>query len=206
MIDPRTLFRRNVARLGDEERAASASLVARLKRLTPVELLRQPRRVFADLSIAQYREIIAAVAPEIAATLPPDEEVEVPSLLDRWRAFWARRSAFTRACLLTAVGALIGTPAIVTIGPVLAWRLAPYTLQRPVSTETWPRCGRLTGDVDGCVYVPHRDLAWPEVATATQIEVTSLRTTNGHLPQAMIPAGTTLIIWRGRGRLQEKTP
>lgn len=203
MIDPRSLFWRNVARVEDEGRNASAALVARLKRLTPVELLRLPQADFADLTLTQYREVVAAVAPNIAVTLPPDEEVGMPSLLDRWRMFWARRSTFMRASISTAIGALLSTLAIVTLGPVLMWHLAPVTLQRPVAVEAWPRCSRLAWDIDGCIYVSHRDLAWPEVAAATRIDVTSLQRTNRHLPYAMIPAGVTLVIWRGRGRLQE---
>lgn len=203
MIDPRALFRRNVARVEDDSRIASAALVARLKRLTPVELLRQPHSAFADLTLTQYREVVAVVAPDVAATLPPDDEAESPSLLDRWREFWARRSAFMRACILTVASSVLGTLAIVILGPVVLWNLAPYTLQRPIAVETWPRCGRLAWDVDGCIYVPHRDLAWLEVAAATRIDVNSLQRTNRHLPYAMIPAGSTLIIWRGRGRFQE---
>ena len=83
--------------------------------------------------------------------------------------------------------------------PWITARLDPGT--RPVSTATWPKCRRLDGYADGCLYVTGSDsLTLEDAATFLHMPTADLAAVNRHLrtsPTARLPAGITLIVWRG---------
>ena len=201
MRDLRAIFMKNVAAVEDDDRRASEALMRRLKRLTPQEFLRQPAKTFAQLSHSQYREIVAAIAPDIVLPEPVIDAQEEPSLLERLVEFWRTRSALMRAFYASTSVAIAATFGVVTLTPLIAWEIAPYTLRREFDVGTWPACARLDWSVDGCFYQAGHDLYWEWIAAQAHIDSRLLRHFNQHLPNAYIPAGSQIIICRGRGKL-----
>lgn len=202
MPDLRKWFRQNVARVKADADRASKELVERLKRMTPAEFLRQPSRTFASLTMTQYREVVGAIEPHTVLPAPPAAE-EIPAAARTWRDWWRERSVLTKsvattiAITLTIVMAAIGSPL------ALKWISTRTEIVRPVSTATWPICARLSTYTDGCVYRPAQDLDWAWVAQQLGMSPQELYTANQHLPTQYIPANSTLVVWRHRGRLEQ---
>lgn len=201
MRDLRALFQRNIAVVADDDRRASDALVKRLKRLTPEQFLRESPKTFDKLSLTQYREIVAGIAPEVEIVEPAAEPHEGPGSVERLKEFWRTRSAMARSFCSTMVMSALLTISIVALGPTVVYKLAPFTLRRPTDATMWPLCTRLDWDTDGCVYQPRSDSVWRKVSLQTRIDMAMLRYFNPHLPENYIPKGSTLIIWRGRGQL-----
>lgn len=200
MASARTLFRRNVAKVKADARKASAELVQRLKDMSPTEFLRQPPSVFNRLTLAQYREIVRVIDPNVKL---PNPKIEFPigenrSLRDWWREQSVRARSAALMAILTVVFAVVGvlTPWIWRL------RLSQMDVVRPISTLTWPTCSRLSAYTDGCVYTPTQDLDWDQVARQLDMPVEILRRNNRHLPPQFIVRGAPLVIWRERGRLE----
>lgn len=201
MTDLRTLFRRNVARVAAEGRAASADLIHRLKQMSAAEFLRQPWTVIDQLTWAQYKEIVRVVAPDVklAAGKVEVPEKEKRTVLDWWR----ERSGSFRSLVWT----IAVTVAFMTIGLMAPWihkaTLSRAEVVRPSSWQAWPVCARLSAYTDGCVYTPTQDLNWDWAAWKLDMPVETLRRANPHLPSPFIIRGAPLLIWRGRGHLLE---
>jgi hypothetical protein len=201
MADRRAAFRGNVAKVEADDRRASDVLMRRLKSLTPSQFLREPPRIFDKISVRQYKEVVATIAPEVQ--IPEPAQVAVDSLgFFEWLAeFWKTSGALARSFYVTAAATFAITLLLLSLGPELAWKLGPYTLARFYDTNTWPTCAELAWDTDGCIYEPHEAMYWEWAALQTQIDVAALRRLNPDLPEAYIPAGKPIIIWRGRGQL-----
>lgn len=201
MPDRRAAFRGNVAKIEEDARRASDALIQRLKSLTPTQFLREPRRIFDKLSLAQYWEVVAAIAPDVKIPEPTAPKERETNLLGRMMEFWKASGALARSFYVTAAATFAITLLLLSLGPELAWKLRPYTLARFYDTNTWPACAELAWDTDGCIYEPREAMYWEWAALQTQIDVAALRRLNPDLPEAYIPAGKPIIIWRGRGQL-----
>lgn len=199
MIDPRELFRRNVAKVSSDHRAASAALLRRLKSMSPPEFLKQPRSTFDRLTPKQYREVIEAIAPDVQLpnTGNTSLAVERPDI-SLWTTWWRRVKKPFLACFLVIAIALGGT----TATTAYKWVLSQAEIVRPVSIATWPACARLSQYTDGCIYTPTQDLNWEWVADQLDMPLEVLRRTNRHQPAQFIMQHSMLIIWREKGKLE----
>jgi hypothetical protein len=202
MADRRTQFREDVANVKRDANNHTKQLVQRLKQLTPAEFLRLPAKTFGFLTAAQYRDIVATIAPGTKVPVPPPAE-DVVAETATWRDLWRARSALTQMVIVTAIVTAIFT--IMTIGTPWAWKsIASRTeIVRPRSTATWPRCVRLSRYTDGCVYFPTHDLQWEAVAEQLQMLLQELHDANKHLPQQFIAARAPLAIWRHRNNFKD---
>lgn len=204
MPDRRTTFREDVARIKIDATKASEDLIRRLKRLTPEELLRQPPRVFNQLKLDQYRDVVATIAPQVR--LPASDTNEVSEKKRRsfeLKTWWRERSTLAQSMIATVVVSIIFS-ATGVIAPLAAkWTLSRTEVVRPTVTANWPVCKRLSEYTDGCVYFPTQNLNWDWVAQKLNIPLEILRRTNRHLPWQWIPANAQLVVWRERGRLED---
>jgi hypothetical protein len=194
-------FRKNVETVIEDHREATSALVRRLKHLTPQDFLRRGPEVWSRLSMSQYRDVVEAIAPEIRLPAVPKETVEPTPMLATIGRWWRARSTLVQSIYLTTIMTVVFVTIVIAAWPTIAWTFAPYTLVRNVDPRTWPRCGRLAGNIDGCVYVPTQDLNWEWIAYHLATPVEDLLRTNNHLPVAFAPAGSKVTIWRSRGQL-----
>ncbi len=202
MANPLTDFRNNVEAVAAEHRRSSTALLRQLKQLSPQELLRRGPKLWSKLSIAEYHEVIQAIAPRVRIPIARDNAVEPAPMPNAFRRWWRARSALAQSTCLTALFTIIVTAVVVAGWPVLSWSLVPHTLVRPLSTSTWPPCGRLAWNTDGCVYIATIDLNWDWIAWHLKVPTTELLRINKHLPDTYVPAGSQVIVWRSRGRLK----
>jgi hypothetical protein len=198
------LFRRNVATVVEDGRADTEALVGRLKRMTPRDLLRQGPEVWSRLTLSQYYDIVATIAPDLNFRSPKKPAAETAAASDRFLAWWRRRSTLARSFYLTTITTAIVVTVTITSWPTIVWRTAPYTLVRSEEITYWPFCGRLEWNTDGCVYIARQALNWDWIAYHLALPVEELQRTNVHLPTTQVPAGSQVIVWRGRGQLQRK--
>ncbi|MDI4232487.1 hypothetical protein OZ411_06625 [Bradyrhizobium sp. Arg237L] len=206
MADPLSIFRRNVANVMADHRKASAALLDRLKQLTPQELLRRGPDVWSKLTVDQYREVVAAIAPQVKIPAVREGKVEPHPVANRLRRWWRGRSCLVQSSFLTALVTAIVMVAVIAGFPVLSWSLVPFTLVRSANASNWPLCERLAWTADGCVYIPTIDLNWDWIAWHLQMPTVQLLRINTHLPAGYAPAGSQVVVWRSRGRLMGNLP
>lgn len=206
MADRLALFRSNVRTVAADHRRASTALMNQLKHMTPQELLRLGPDVWSKLSIDQYREVVAAVAPHVKIPAAREEKVESDPKVNRVRRWWRARSPLAQSSCLTVLLTAIVMVATITGWPALSWSLAPFTLVRSANASNWPACERLVWTTDGCVYIPAIDLNWDWIAWHLHMPTTQLLRINRHLPADYAPAGSQVVVWRSRGRLTGSQP
>ena len=207
MADPLAIFRRNVTVVMAEHRRASAALLDQLKQLTPQELLRRGPDVWSKLSIAQYREVVAAVAPQVKIPTVREEKIESkPSFANRVRRLWRSRSPLLQSVCLTALMTAIVMVVVIAGWPALSWSIAPFTLVRSTDANRWPSCERLAWTTDGCVYIATMDLNWDWIAWHLHMPTAELLRINTYLPADYVPVGSHVVVWRSRGRLMGNLP
>jgi hypothetical protein len=202
MPDRRSEFFTNVAKVKADAKNDAQQLLRELKLMTVAEFLRLPAKRLALLTAAQYREVVATIAPEISLSGPPPPEhvrEEVTTLRDRWLACPAIVQMILISTLMTTifVFAAIGSPW------AWKWAMSRVEIVRPRLTARWPECARLSPFTDGCVYYPAQDLDLATAADRLQMSPRELRDTNPHLPSQFVPARTPLAIWRHRGHLED---
>lgn len=192
-------FLKDVGVLRAQQSAEHLARMDRLKAMTPEQLVRLPREELQELTDREYAEIVRHVVPE-HRLLEPQEVPEGP------RKSWAglrgiRIPTAARAAVLGMLMGLIVLAASLAVGPTIdcwQYRTAPL---RSEQASTWPPCQRLNGWVDGCIYLPARDMAWDRTASLLQMPEAELRQLNHHINGAYIPAQTMLVVWRRRGHL-----
>ena len=199
-----TLFRRNVETVVEDGRADTEALVDRLKRMTPQDLLRQGPEVWSRLTVSQYYDIVATIAPDLDLRPPREPAAETAAASDGIVAWWRGRSTLARSLYLTTIMTAVVVTVTIAGWPRIVWTMAPYMLVRSDEITYWPFCGRLEWNTDGCVYIPDRALNWDWFAYHLALPVQELQRTNVHLPTTQVPAGSQVIVWRGRGQLQRK--
>ena len=173
----------------------------RLKRMTPAEFLRLPPKTFELLTAAQYKDIVATIAPDSRLPAPPPAE-EFPVEKRRLRDWWRERSTLTQVMAVTMATTLVVVMMAIMSPLAWKWLWGRIEIVRPMSTTTWPTCARLSHYTDGCVYYPAQNLNWVWVAQQLDISLDELYAANRHLPPQYIPAHSTLVIWRHRGHLE----
>ncbi|MCR6734065.1 MAG: hypothetical protein NVV83_08260 [Afipia sp.] len=202
MPDRRSNFLNNVAKVKADAKNDAEQLVRELKQMTAAEFLRLPAKTHALLTAAQYREVVATIAPEVSLPDPPPPErvrKEATTLRDWWRACptIAQMILVTAAVTTIFLFAAIGTPW------AWKWTMSRVEIVRPRSTATWPACARLSRFTDGCVYYPVQDLDWATAAEQLQMSPQELHDVNPHLPPQFVPARAPLAIWRHQGHLED---
>lgn len=206
MAEPLAIFRKNVTIVMAEHRRASAKLLNQLKQLTPQELLRRGPDVWSKLSIDQYREVVAAVAPQVKIPTVHEDKIEPAPMAKKWRRWWRARSPLVQSSALTALLTVIVMVAAIAGWPALSWSLAPFTLVRSNDASRWPACERLAWTTDGCVYIATIDLNWDWISWHLHMPTAELLRINTHLPANYAPAGSQVVVWRSRGRLKDNLP
>jgi hypothetical protein len=190
-------FLKNVSLLGAQQRAEQSARLDKLKAMTAAEFVRVPREELLELTDRQYAEIVRHVAPEHRLA-QPQEQAERPRKL--W-AGWIAIPTTTKAPALGVAIGLLVLLASLAVGPTIDWWRYRTPPVRSRQASTWPPCQRLNGWVDGCTYVPARDMAWDRAASMLDISEADLQQVNHHINQAYIPAQATLVVWRHRGQL-----
>jgi hypothetical protein len=198
------LFRRNVETVIEDGRADTEALVSRLKRMTPRDLLHQGPEVWSRLTVSQYYDIVATIAPDLSLRPPREPAAETATASGRIRAWWRGRSTLARSFYLTTITTTIVVAITIAGWSRIVWITAPYALVRSEEITYWPFCGRLGWNTDGCVYVPTRALNWDWIASQLALPIDDLQRTNVHLPTTHVPAGSQVIVWRGRGQLKRE--
>lgn len=199
MAERLKVFLNDVRTLRAQQSAEQLARMDRLKVMTPEQLVRLPRQELQELTDRQYAEVVRHVAPE--HRLPEPQAVSVAP-----GKSWAglRPIAIPTAARAALLGGLMGLAVLlasISAGPTIDWWHYRKSPVRSAQASTWPTCPRLSGWVDGCTYVPLRDLAWDRAASLLEMSETELRQANHHINQAFIPAQTTLVVWRHRGQL-----
>lgn len=192
-------FLKDVSALRAQQSAEQLARMDRLKAMTPEQLVRLPRPELQELTDRQYAEIVRHVAPE--HQLPEPQEVSVGP-----GKSWAglRSIAIPTAARAAVLGVLMGLAVLLAslaVGPTIDWWHYRKPPVRSAQASTWPGCPRLSGWVDGCTYVPARDIAWEHAADLLEMSEAELRQANQHIKAAYIPAQTTLVVWRQSGQL-----
>jgi hypothetical protein len=192
-------FLKGVRTLRAQHSAEQMARMDRLKAMTPEQLVRLPRQELQELTDRQYAEIVRHVAPE--HRLPEPQEVsERPG--KSWAGLrWIAIPTAARAATLGLLSGLLVLLATLAVGPTIDWWRYRTPPVRSTQASTWPSCPRLSGWVDGCTYMPMRDMAWDRAAGLLAMPEAELREVNQHINQAYIPAQTTLVVWRYRGQL-----
>lgn len=181
--------------------AADAEMVGKLKTLSAEDFARLPRSLLSHLSDRQYREIVHSIAPTV--TLKQEPALARSSRAGAKRNSlrnWIPRSVV--AAGLAIMAGLLVLIVAVGAGPMLEWWSYDKPLVRGASIAAWPRCPRLTGWTDGCVYRVVKGLDWTEAAYNLALPESYLRKLNQHIPWQVIPAESDLIVWRERFPLQ----
>lgn len=195
-------FLNDVRSAREQQAADRLDRLERLKAMTPEEFVRVPREELQDLTNIQYAKIVQQIAPE--HRLPELQETSEHS-----RKWWAglRRIAVPTSLRAALLGLITGFLVLITslaIGPSIDWWQYRTLPIRTVDALRWPKCARLNSWVDGCVYTPTTNIAWNRAADLLQMSEIELRRNNRHIDnQTYIPRRTMMIVWRGRGELQE---
>jgi hypothetical protein len=188
----------------EDGRTATQALVDRLKRMTPGNLLRQGPEVWSRLTMSQYYDIVATISPDLNLRPPREPAAETATASEKILGWWRGRSTLARSFYLTMIMTGVVVTATIAGWPRIVWTMAPYTLVRSDEITYWPFCGRLEWNTDGCVYIPTQAVNWDWIAFHLALSVEELLRTNTHLPTTHVPAGSQVIVWRGRGQLQRK--
>lgn len=196
------LFRKNVDTVIADDRKASDAMVLRLKKLTPAEFLCQGPGTWSRLSMSQYHDIVATIAPGLRLPAPNADPAQDATVFDTIHAWWRARSTLARSFYLTTIMTIMIVTATITTWPAIVWTLVPYTLVRDIDAAYWPSCDKLAWSVDGCLYNPTQDLNWDWIAYHAAMPVEELLRSNNRLPATHAPAGSNVIVWRSRGRLK----
>jgi len=203
MRNGRNDFNQNVEKIEEDSRRASDTLVHKLKAMSASEFLRQPAQTFARLSIAQYRDIVASIAPDVVIP-QPEEETARSGWLDRFALYLQPQTPVAKSIQASAMAGVTITFATTVLLPLIVWALVPWTMERNISTGNWPACVRLAWDADGCRFETNKALTWHWVAWQTGLPADQLRILNPDLPADYVPARSKITIWRSRGKLVEQ--
>ncbi|MCX7321286.1 MAG: hypothetical protein NT113_17995 [Hyphomicrobiales bacterium] len=191
-------FLKDVSTLRAQRNAEQLARMDQLKAMTPEQLVRLPRQELQELTDRQYAEIVRQVAPEHHLPKPPEVSADAAR---SWAVL--RGIAIPTAARAAVLGMLAGLPVLLAslaIGPTIDWWHYRNPPVRSAQAATWPPCPRLSGRVDGCIYVPMRDLGWDRAASLLELPEADLQETNRDINQAYIPGQTALVVWRHRGQ------
>ena len=194
-------FLKDVITLRAQWGAEQSARLDKLKAMTPAQFVRLPGEELQELTDRQYAEVVRHVAPE--HRLPEPQEVS-ESLGKPWAELrWIVIPTAARAAVVGVLVGLLVLVASLAVGPTIDWWQYRTPPLRSEQASTWPSCQRLNGFVDGCTYLPVRDMAWDRAASLLEMPEAELRQLNHHINQAYVPAQTTLVVWRHRGQLYQ---
>jgi hypothetical protein len=179
-------------------------IVARLARMPLEDFRTVSPQTLAMVGVAGLAELakqradLSAIAPKALAT-PTRFEAAV------FRPPRRRRHLFLSVAIWMLVPTTLGLLGDLA-RPLLSASMKPHVM--PSSVLNWPECPRLDGLVDGCLYpTGGPQMTLDRAAGHLKLPAEQLYRVNRHLkdfPQAALPAGTTIIIWRGTRKLQEQ--
>lgn len=178
-------------------------IVARLARMPIEEFRTVSPQTLAMVGVAGLAELagqradLSAMAPKGLTTIARSE----PAIS---RPARGRRHFALTVALLALVPVSTGLFGDLA-RPLLAASMKPQVM--PMSALSWPECPRLDGLVDGCLYrTGGTQMTLDRAARYLGLPAEQLYLVNRHLKdfsRAALPAGTTIVIWRGTRKLQE---
>jgi hypothetical protein len=196
-------FRQNIEFVFSDDRKENAKLVSELKQLSPEELLKRGPATWRNISFESYREIVDVVAPSVR--IAPDPQPRVKQ--SPWKILpEIRMPRSIKVVLATLSIAAMSISTVEWAAPMLAYLVAPIYLKRAEDASRWPQCRRLGPFVDGCLYVPQRTFNFREISQLTGIPAEGIINSNRHIQNYSASPNTTIIIWRGRGKLIRSNP
>jgi hypothetical protein len=187
-----------------EGEAGREELLGRLARMPMEKVIALPPSSLAILGpqglarLAAKREDLVGTARREAGRTArrPPAPVSPPRAVPGTRPL---RSAVVMVLAILAIGLLADIAR-----PVLVPALFDPGI-RPRQTSRWPACRRLDRHVDGCVYTAGgANLSLGRVAALTKIPVDQVIGVNRYLsnaPEAALPRGSRIVVWRGHLKL-----
>lgn len=203
-MSDRQQHQQNRDRALTERTHAIEELIARCRQMTREQFASQPASVIRRLSAEQFSAIVMHITGvSQPAKRPIDKAAPGPSGAST-RSIRPRQPGpllyrMTRASLIGGTLASIAVAAAMLAAPLLANR---KLIVRPLTTNDWPMCSRLTASIDGCLYRVDTRLAWQDAARWLAIPEVELRRMNSAPDAAALQAGQHLIVWRGLGQLK----
>lgn len=203
-MSDRQQYQQNRDQALTERTRAIEELIARCRRMTPEQFASQPASVIRRLNAEQFSAIVTHITG-VAQPVPPPIEKAAPgpsgastrSIRPRQPRSLLYR--MTRTSLIGGTLASIVVAGALLAAPLLAGR---KPIVRPLTTNDWPMCRRLTASIDGCLYRVDSRLAWEDAARWLAIPEAELRRVNSAAHAAALQAGQHLLVWRGLGQLK----
>lgn len=199
-----TQYRRqlyNAISTGNEGRR---EIVARLARMPIEEFRTVSPQTLAMVGVAGLAEL-AGQRADLSAMAPKARTSATHSEAAVFRPPRRRRHLALSVALLALIPVSTGLFGDLA-RPLLAASMQPHVM--PISALKWPECPRLDGLVDGCIYqTGGTQMTLERAAQYLELPAEQLYLVNRHLKdfsQAALPAGTTIVIWRGIRKLQEQ--
>lgn len=194
-----------------DRNAARDELFIWLRGLSPEERAKVSPDKFARLSAEQFAILLGRpLSKSSFDQTHTDSDIagEMPKHFARWR-FWSRRNQRTKPVKIRSplhhalrwagiAGLCSGLASISVIAalPYITEQAGPP--RRSVDTATWPQCGRLSPEADGCVYFVESGLTWPEAARWLGMPLPLLLNANQTKGNTPLAKGAPLIVWRFR--------
>jgi len=198
--------RRNRNRALVERTETIEELIARCRKMTPEQFAQLSQYLLRRLTPDQRADIAAGLTPAAEDTaLPragerrsaPGSSMPAKKARPRARSIWRRMLS---ASLVWGTTASLTVIAVLTVPPLLR---DGGQIVRPTQSGLWPRCARLTGKTDGCVYRVSHGLSWSDAAGLLNMQEAYLRAVNQAPASGVLNAGQFIIVWRGHGRLTQ---
>jgi hypothetical protein len=182
-----------------------------LRGLSPEERAKVSPEKYARLSAEQFAILLGRPLSKTSfdqAHTDSSVTLEMPGRFGRLR-FWFRRGQRTKiikirsplhhalrwagiACLCSGLASI----SVVAVLPYVPSLAAPPI--RSVDASSWPQCGRLSPETDGCVYFVESGMTWPEAAYWLDMPLPLLLKANQSNGAAPLAKGAPLIVWRFR--------
>jgi hypothetical protein len=182
-----------------------------LRGLSPEERAKVSPDKFARLSAEQFAILLGRPLSKASFDHAYHDAVatlEMPGRFDRLR-FWSRRSQRTKVIKIrpplhhalhwTGIACLCS--GLASISVVAALPYVPSLTSPPIRSmdaSTWPQCGRLSPETDGCVYFVESGLTWPDAAHWLDMPLPLLLKANQSNGTVPLAKGAPLIVWRFR--------
>jgi hypothetical protein len=187
-----------------DKKAATAELVQYLRSLPVHQLAQELPAVVGRFTQAELfailrvkREPVMAVNPTPVSSTTSDL---FPDFLIRLRQISPSILALSAAVVVMVASSLVASGA-----HWLGGEQRPFSIDRPIRSELWPPCPRLSDQVDGCLYRVQSGISLSDAAEALDLPLAQLRTVNPQFPasQISLQSGSRLVVWRGLGSLHQ---
>jgi hypothetical protein len=191
--------------------AARDELFVWLRGLSPEERAKVAPEKYARLSPEQFAILLGRPLSKMSFDQACAEADSAAASLGRFGRLWPKlqgdksgrtikiKPPFYHALRWAGIAGLCSGLASLSAVAALPYigSLSPVPL-RPIDTTTWPQCGRLAPETDGCVYIVESGMTWPQAADWLNMPLPLLLQANQPKNTAPLAKGTALIVWRFR--------